>query len=39
MQEEVAAKEFLEYYLPREFKDLIDLSKIRIEKESFVEEG
>ena len=25
MQEEVAAKEFLEYYLPKEFKDLIDL--------------
>ncbi len=39
MQEEVAAKEFLEYYLPKEFKDLIDLSKVRIEKESFVEEG
>ena len=39
MQEEVAAKEFLEYYLPKEFKELIDLSKIRIEKESFVEEG
>lgn len=39
MQEEVAAKEFLEYYLPKEFMELIDLSKIRIEKESFVEEG
>lgn len=39
MQEEVAEKEFLEYYLPKEFKELIDLSKIRIEKESFVEEG
>jgi len=25
--------------LPKEFKELIDLSKIRIEKESFVEEG
>jgi len=39
MQEELAAREFLEYYLPKDFKDLVDLSKIRIEKESFVEEG
>ncbi|ROT47355.1 Rpn family recombination-promoting nuclease/putative transposase [Candidatus Cardinium hertigii] len=34
----VAAQEFLEYYLPADFKAIVDLTKITIEKESFVEE-
>ncbi|WP_221179611.1 Rpn family recombination-promoting nuclease/putative transposase [Candidatus Cardinium hertigii] len=34
----VAAQEFLEYYLPADFKTIVDLTKITIEKESFVEE-
>ena len=38
MQDVVAAREFLEFYLPLDFKDLVDLTKIRVEKESFVED-
>jgi predicted transposase/invertase (TIGR01784 family) len=38
MQDVVAAREFLEFYLPPDFKDLVDLTKIRVEKESFVED-
>ncbi len=38
MQEQLAAREFLEYYLPPNIKRLIDLNQITIEKESFVEE-
>ena len=38
MQDEVAAREFLEYYLPVDFKKLVDLTKISVEKESFVED-
>jgi len=37
MENPVAAREFLEYYLPDDFKELIDLSKIKLEKESYVE--
>lgn len=37
MQDEIAAREFLEYYLPADFKQLVDLTKISVEKESFVE--
>ncbi len=33
---QVVAREFLEYYLPADFKKLIDLAKVRVEKESFV---
>ena len=38
MGEQVAAREFLEYYLPKGFKELVDLSDIRIEKETYVTE-
>jgi len=38
MEDEVAAREFLGYYLPEDFKDLVDLSQITVKKESFVEE-
>ena len=38
MEDTVAAQEFLEYYLPENFKELVDLSKITVEKESFVED-
>ncbi|KJV80286.1 putative permease [Rickettsia hoogstraalii str. RCCE3] len=37
LTEKIAAQEFLEYYLPIEFKSLVDLTKIKVEKESFVE--
>ena len=39
IQDEVAAREFLEYYLPVNFKKLVDLTKISVEKESFVEDN
>lgn len=39
MTDPVAAKEFLEYYLHNDFKDLVDLSKIVIEQESYIEES
>ncbi|MDJ1407522.1 MAG: Rpn family recombination-promoting nuclease/putative transposase [Candidatus Midichloria sp.] len=29
-------QEFLEYYLPAKFRELVDLSEITVEKESFV---
>ncbi|HJK87148.1 MAG TPA: Rpn family recombination-promoting nuclease/putative transposase [Candidatus Megaira endosymbiont of Nemacystus decipiens] len=38
MENEIAAREFLTEYLPEGFKALIDLSKVKVEKESFVEE-
>lgn len=39
MEDVVTARDFLEYYLPDDFKKLIDLSKIKIEKESYIEEN
>ncbi|UCM85692.1 MAG: Rpn family recombination-promoting nuclease/putative transposase [Rickettsia endosymbiont of Culicoides impunctatus] len=39
MVNEIAAQEFLEYYLPNNFKEKIDLSKIKIEQESYIEES
>ena len=36
MSEPVAAREFLEYYLPVSFKNKINLNSIKIEQESFV---
>jgi predicted transposase/invertase (TIGR01784 family) len=39
MENPLAAREFLDYYLPSDFKELIDLSTIKPEKDSFVEEG
>ena len=36
MSEPVAAREFLEHYLPASFKDKINLDSVKIEKESFV---
>lgn len=38
MSEPVAAREFLEHYLPASFKNKINLNSIKIEKESFVTE-
>lgn len=38
MEDIGAAREFLEYYLPKDFKELVNLSKITVEKESFVED-
>lgn len=38
LTEKIAAQEFLDHYLPSEFQDLIDLKKITVEKESFVED-
>lgn len=38
MSEPVAAREFLEHYLPMSFKNKINLDSIKIEKESFVTE-
>ncbi|MDD9140213.1 MAG: Rpn family recombination-promoting nuclease/putative transposase, partial [Candidatus Cardinium sp.] len=37
--DQLAAQEFLEHYLPADFKALVDLSQITIEKESFVEDN
>ena len=37
MANETAAREFLEEYLPANFKAMIDLSQIKVEKESYVE--
>ena len=39
MGNEIAAQEFLEYYLPSNFKDQLDLSNIKVEKESYIEES
>ena len=39
MADPVAAQEFLEYYLPTDFKNLVDLSKITVEKESYIEKS
>ncbi|BBJ32075.1 hypothetical protein RAS_11840 [Rickettsia asiatica] len=39
MTDLVAAEEFLEYYLPSDFKKLVDLSKITVEQESYIEES
>lgn len=39
MNDPVAAQEFLEYYLPDDFKSLVDLSKITVEQESYIEES
>ncbi len=39
MEDVVAAREFLEHYLPNNLKELVDLSTVRIEKESFVEDN
>ena len=33
----IAAKEFLEEYLPESFKNVVNLETIKVEKESFVE--
>ncbi|ARD87033.1 transposase (plasmid) [Rickettsia bellii] len=38
MSEPVAAREFLEHYLPVSFKNKINLNSVKIEKESFVTE-
>lgn len=38
MSEPIAAREFLEHYLPVSFKNKINLNSVKIEKESFVTE-
>lgn len=38
MESDIAAREFLTEYLPEDFKELVDLSKITVEKESFIED-
>ena len=37
MENPIAARELLEEYLPESFKDVVDLSTVKIEKESYVE--
>ncbi len=37
MSEKIAAREFLEEYLPADFKHLVDLNTINVEQESYVE--
>ena len=39
LENPVAAREFLEEYLPREFKEYIDIATLKVEKESHVEES
>jgi predicted transposase/invertase (TIGR01784 family) len=39
MENPIAARELLEEYLPKSFKTRIDLSTVKIEKESFVEQN
>jgi predicted transposase/invertase (TIGR01784 family) len=39
MINQIAAQNFLEYYLPADFKAMLDLSTIKVEKESYVEES
>ncbi|AFB32167.1 transposase (plasmid) [Rickettsia massiliae str. AZT80] len=39
MSEPIAAREFLEHYLPVSFKNKINLNSVKIEKESFVTEN
>lgn len=36
LREPVAAQELLEHYLPTELKDIVDLSNITIEPESYI---
>jgi len=37
MENDIAAKEFLEEYLPTEVKNIVDLDTIKVEKESYIE--
>ncbi|XVN40468.1 MAG: Rpn family recombination-promoting nuclease/putative transposase [Rickettsia endosymbiont of Argas persicus] len=39
MSDPIAAQEFLEYYLPDDLKKFLNLSKIKVEKESYIEES
>lgn len=39
MENPAAAKEFLEYYLPENFKSWVDLDQISLEKESYIEDN
>jgi len=38
LENPIAARELMEEYLPASFKQLVDLSTIKVEKESFIEE-
>jgi len=37
MENDIAAKEFLNEYLPKEVKDIVDLNTIKVQKESYIE--
>ena len=37
MENDIAAKEFLNEYLPQEVKDIVNLETIKVQKESYVE--
>ena len=37
MENNIAAKEFLNEYLPQEVKDIVDLDTIKVQKESYIE--
>jgi len=37
MENDIAAKEFLNEYLPQEVKDIVDLETIKVQKESYIE--
>ena len=37
MENDIAAKEFLNEYLPKEVKDIVDLETIKVQKESYIE--
>ena len=39
MESPVAASEFLEEFLPAEYKDILDLTTLKVEKESYVEDS
>ena len=39
MENPIAAVEFLEEFLPAEFKDILDLTTLKVEKESYVEDS
>ena len=37
MENDIAAKDFLNEYLPKEVKDIVDLETIKVQKESYIE--
>ena len=39
MESPVAASEFLEEFLPAEYRDMLDLTTLKVEKETYVEDS